>query len=199
MSRRRYEDRRPVPAPWDRHGDVSHAWKAEFGGMDVSEAKRLKALEDENAKPKRLLADAILDASVPKDLLEKGDARSTIRYPSRQSDDAVLRGRLRDFATGRRRFASPLAVGRLLAIAREAASPRSAAAEGLRREPQSGPSGSSARKVCRVAGGAVASERSEPARRWPSRLGRTCAGRSTSSTTRWRPVSGSGCSTSSTT
>jgi hypothetical protein len=95
---------------------VSHAWKAEFGGMDVSEAKRLKALEDANAKPKRLMADAILDASAPKDLLEKGDARSTIRYPSRQSDDAVLRGRLRDFATGRRRFASPLAVGRLLAI-----------------------------------------------------------------------------------
>ena len=39
--------------------------------MDVSEAKRLKALEDENAKLKRLLADAILDASVLKDLLAK--------------------------------------------------------------------------------------------------------------------------------
>lgn len=36
-----------------------YAWKAKFGGMDVSEAKRLKALEDENAKLKRLLADAI--------------------------------------------------------------------------------------------------------------------------------------------
>ncbi len=33
-----------------------YAWKAKFGGMDVSEAKRLKALEDENAKLKRLLA-----------------------------------------------------------------------------------------------------------------------------------------------
>lgn len=57
-----------------RHGISSatfYAWKAKFGGMDVSEAKRLKALEDENAKLKRLLADAILDASVLKDLLAK--------------------------------------------------------------------------------------------------------------------------------
>lgn len=57
-----------------RHGISSatfYAWKAKFGGMDVSEAKRLKALEDENAKLKRLLADAMLDASVLKDLLAK--------------------------------------------------------------------------------------------------------------------------------
>jgi putative transposase len=57
-----------------RHGISSatfYAWKAKFGGMDVSEAKRLKALEEENAKLKRLLADAILDASVLKDLLAK--------------------------------------------------------------------------------------------------------------------------------
>ncbi|BBE74230.1 transposase [Pleomorphomonas sp. SM30] len=55
-----------------RHGigtATFYAWKAKFGGMEVSEAKRLKALEDENAKLKRLLADAILDASVLKDLL----------------------------------------------------------------------------------------------------------------------------------
>ncbi len=38
-------------------------WKAKYGGLDVSEAKRLKALEDENAKLKRLLADAMLDAA----------------------------------------------------------------------------------------------------------------------------------------
>jgi putative transposase len=57
-----------------RHGistGTFYAWKAKFGGMDVSEVKRLKALEDENAKLKRLLADAILDASVLKDLLAK--------------------------------------------------------------------------------------------------------------------------------
>ena len=57
-----------------KHG-ISEAtlynWKAKFGGMEVSEAKRLKVLEDENAKLKRLLADAILDASVLKDLLAK--------------------------------------------------------------------------------------------------------------------------------
>jgi putative transposase len=48
-----------------------YAWKAKFGGMDVSEAKRLKSLEDENAKPKRLLADAMLDNVALKDLLQK--------------------------------------------------------------------------------------------------------------------------------
>ena len=57
-----------------RHGISSatfYAWKAKFGGMDVSEAKRSKSLEEENAKLKRLLADAILDNSVLKDLLGK--------------------------------------------------------------------------------------------------------------------------------
>jgi putative transposase len=42
--------------------------KAKYGGMDVSEAKRLKGLEDENARLKRLLADAILDNAALKDL-----------------------------------------------------------------------------------------------------------------------------------
>ena len=48
-----------------------YKWKAKFGGMDVSEAKRLKALEDENAKLKRLLADTMLDNVALKDLLGK--------------------------------------------------------------------------------------------------------------------------------
>ena len=48
-----------------------YAWKAKFGGKDVSEAKRLKSLEDENAKLKRLLADAMLDNVALKDLLQK--------------------------------------------------------------------------------------------------------------------------------
>ena len=47
-----------------------YAWKTKFGGMAVSEAKRLKQLEDENAKLKRLLADAMLDVAL-KDLLAK--------------------------------------------------------------------------------------------------------------------------------
>ncbi len=48
-----------------------YKWKAKFGGMDVSEARRLKALEDENAKLKRMLADAMLDNVALKDLLGK--------------------------------------------------------------------------------------------------------------------------------
>ena len=46
-------------------------WKAKFGGMDVSDAKRLRALEDENGKLKKLLADSMLDNAALKDLLSK--------------------------------------------------------------------------------------------------------------------------------
>ena len=46
-------------------------WKAKFGGMDVSDAKRLRALEDENGKLKKLLAESMLDASALRELLEK--------------------------------------------------------------------------------------------------------------------------------
>jgi putative transposase len=57
-----------------KHG-ISEAtfynWKSKFGGMDVSEARRLKGLEAENAKLKRLLADAMLDNAALKDLLSK--------------------------------------------------------------------------------------------------------------------------------
>ena len=57
-----------------KHGvsDASiYNWKARFGGMDVSEARRLKSLEDENARLKRLLADAMLDNAALKDLVGK--------------------------------------------------------------------------------------------------------------------------------
>ena len=57
-----------------RHG-ISDAtfykWKSKFGGLEVSEAKRLKALEDENAKLKKLLAEAMLDNAVLKDIAAK--------------------------------------------------------------------------------------------------------------------------------
>ena len=46
-------------------------WKARYGGLEVSEAKRLRALEDENGRLKRLLADAVLDNAGLKDLLSK--------------------------------------------------------------------------------------------------------------------------------
>ena len=57
-----------------KHG-ISEAtfykYKAKFGGMDVSDARRLKALEDENAKLKKLLAEAMLDNAMLKDVASK--------------------------------------------------------------------------------------------------------------------------------
>ncbi|MBK8158767.1 MAG: IS3 family transposase [Rhodospirillaceae bacterium] len=120
-----------------KHG-VSEAtlynWKAKFGGLDVSEAKRLRALEDENGKLKRLLADSMLDASALRELLGKkmvrpaakreavaflkgrfqiserracsviAADRKMIRYCSRRPPEPALRARLRDLANERRRF-----------------------------------------------------------------------------------------------
>ena len=57
-----------------KHGLSSatyYAWKAKFGGLEVSDARRLRALEGENAKLKRLLAEAIMDNAGLKDLLSK--------------------------------------------------------------------------------------------------------------------------------
>jgi putative transposase len=57
-----------------KHGVSSptfYKWKAKYGGLEVSEARRLKALEDENAKLKRMLAEAMLDNVALKDLLGK--------------------------------------------------------------------------------------------------------------------------------
>jgi putative transposase len=48
-----------------------YKWKAKFGGIEVSEAKRLRALEEENAKLKKLLAEAMLDNAVLKDIATK--------------------------------------------------------------------------------------------------------------------------------
>lgn len=57
-----------------KHG-ISEAtfynWKAKYRGMEVSEAKRLKALEDENAKLKKLLAEQMLDVAALRELLGK--------------------------------------------------------------------------------------------------------------------------------
>src|ERR1700745_2159039 len=54
-----------------KHGISSatfYKWKAKYGGLDVSDAKRLKALEDENAKLKKLLAETMLDIAILKDI-----------------------------------------------------------------------------------------------------------------------------------
>ena len=57
-----------------KHGISSatfYAWKAKFGGLDVSQARKLRVLEDENAKLKKLLAEAILDNAVLKEVTSK--------------------------------------------------------------------------------------------------------------------------------
>jgi putative transposase len=57
-----------------RHGVSSttfYKWKARYGGLEVSEARRLKALEDESRRLKKLLAEAVLDVAALKDLLAK--------------------------------------------------------------------------------------------------------------------------------
>ena len=48
-----------------------YAWKAKYGGMGVSDARRLKQLEEENAKLKKLLAEAMLDNAVLKDITSR--------------------------------------------------------------------------------------------------------------------------------
>lgn len=57
-----------------RHGicqNTFYRWKAKYGGMEVGEARRLKSLEDENRRLKRIVADLSLDNHVLKDLLSK--------------------------------------------------------------------------------------------------------------------------------
>lgn len=57
-----------------KHGisDASfYKWRSKYGGMDVSDAKRLKALEEENAKLKKLLAESVLDVSTLREMLGK--------------------------------------------------------------------------------------------------------------------------------
>lgn len=64
----------PVKELCRKHGfsEASYyLWRSKFGGMDVSDAKRLKALEAENAKLKKLLAEAMLENEVTKEALRK--------------------------------------------------------------------------------------------------------------------------------
>ena len=120
-----------------KHG-ISEAtfynWKSKFGGLDVSEARRLKQLEGENARLKKLLADfdagqrrtegsavkkmvtpavkreAVAHLRQAHEMSERracrviGCVRMTVRYRSRRIDDAGLRERLRTLARERRRF-----------------------------------------------------------------------------------------------
>ena len=57
-----------------KHGigsETFYKWKAKYGGLDVSEAKRLRSLEDENRRLKKLLAETMLDNAMLKDIASK--------------------------------------------------------------------------------------------------------------------------------
>jgi len=56
-----------LPQAWAEHGDILQL-KAKCGGLEVSYVRRLRQLEDENGKLKRLLADSMLDNAILKDL-----------------------------------------------------------------------------------------------------------------------------------
>ncbi|TMG01584.1 MAG: IS3 family transposase [Chloroflexi bacterium] len=114
--------------------ETLYNWKRKYGGMEVSEARRLRALEDENRQLKRIVAEQALDNRVLKDLLFKklltpaarrqavchcregwwlserhacrlvGIGRSSLRYTTKRSGDQELRERLRQLAGERRRF-----------------------------------------------------------------------------------------------
>lgn len=64
----------PIKELCRRHGfseSSYYLWRSKFGGMDVSDAKRLKALESENVRLKKLLAEAVLENKVTKEVLRK--------------------------------------------------------------------------------------------------------------------------------
>jgi putative transposase len=66
-----HEAGRPTAEVCRKHGisgATFYKWKSKFGGMDVSDAKKLRALEDENAKLKKLLAETMLDNAILKDI-----------------------------------------------------------------------------------------------------------------------------------
>lgn len=69
-----HEAGRPTAEVCRRHGisqPTFYNWKAKFGGMEVSDAKRLKALEEENRKLKKLLAEEVMDNATLKEMLRR--------------------------------------------------------------------------------------------------------------------------------
>ena len=110
-----------------------YKWRSRYGGMEVSDGRKLEALEDENRKLKKLLAETMLDAPTLKEMLGKlltpslrrravtwaireksysqrhacrlvGRHPKTYRYATKRSGDEELRQRLRELASQRRRF-----------------------------------------------------------------------------------------------
>lgn len=109
-------------------GATLYAWKAEHGGMDVSRARKLTVLKEENGRLERPLADVISDNAVRKMVKPAAQRKAvdhaqhlfgisecractivdvdttSVRYAPRRSDDGDLRSRLREIAAERRRF-----------------------------------------------------------------------------------------------
>jgi putative transposase len=130
----------PLPDLLRKHG-VAHGtfyrWESKYGGMEVSDAKRLKGLEDENRRLKRLVADQALDIVMLKDVCSKKmvtptarrDAarhlvsdhevsarracgvldirRSSFYYEPKPADDGPLREAIQQMAKERRRWGCP--------------------------------------------------------------------------------------------
>ena len=71
VSRRRAPRRRRCAASLGVSQQTFYRWKAKYSGMNISDAQKLKGLEDENRRLKRLLAESMLDLSALKDLLAK--------------------------------------------------------------------------------------------------------------------------------
>lgn len=99
-----------------RHGfsEASfYAWRSKFGGMDVSDAKRLKALEAENAKLKKLLAESMLENEVTKEALQKsGDRTSSPRSGGLDAEQRLVGARgAQDRAYERERSTLPTGAG----------------------------------------------------------------------------------------
>ena len=181
--------------------------KAKYGGRDVSEAKRLKQLEDENAKLKKLLAEQMLDAAALREPLAKmvgpaakregvahlqavmglserracsivGADRKLIRYRSRRPAGIELRARLCALANERRRFGHR----RLFILLRQDWEPSGSTAS----------IAFIAKKASRSANGERGGAPWERGRRSSSRRRPTPAGRWISSTTNWPAVAASG-------
>jgi putative transposase len=91
-----------------KHGISSatfYKWKAKYGGLDISDARRLKALADENAKLKKLLAEAMLDNAMLKDIASK----KWRRPPPGARPSLTFVSRMRSASGGRVQRLEPIA------------------------------------------------------------------------------------------
>ena len=138
-----------------KHGVSSatfYKWKAKYGGLEVSDTRRLRALEDENRRLKKLLAEAMLDNAMLKNVAAKKMVtpaarrevaahlcqsfevsqrracnvieadRGSVRYRRLRPDEGAVRARLRELAGLRRRFGYRLVMSGALAAAASLAS-----------------------------------------------------------------------------